>query len=94
MVWDKVTKPFYEPSWRRFSNQINKAKIPYALAIGNHDSDADLTKLEVVHLDKTNPYSLTKIGPSNTTGVTNISFLNFNSIFFVFLIYLILFTNI
>lgn len=77
MVWDKMTKPFYEPSWRRFSNQILKAKLPYALAIGNHDSDADLTKLEVVHLDKTNPYSLTKIGPSNTTGVTNISFLFF-----------------
>lgn len=74
MVWDKVTKPFIEPNWKKFSDVMTKSNRPYAVSIGNHDSDADLTKLEVIQLDIQNPNSLTQINLKNTTGVTNISF--------------------
>jgi hypothetical protein len=36
-----------------------EARVPWAIAIGNHDTEADLTAYEIIELDKQRPLSLT-----------------------------------
>jgi hypothetical protein len=45
--------------------------IPWAFTMGNHDGEADLAPIQIVHLDQTYALSQTKTGPKNIDGVTN-----------------------
>jgi hypothetical protein len=47
-------------------------KIPYAIILGNHDSEAGpLTRDEQMHLIQNLPYSYSLVGPENITGSGN-----------------------
>ena len=50
----------YEAAWKKWTEPLNEAQIPYAYILGNHDDEGDLDKYEVVALDDTNPLSLGK----------------------------------
>jgi len=56
--WKKMTDPFVE------------AKVPYAYTLGNHDGDGDMTNLDLIRLDQTNPYSLKNKSPGITDSPT------------------------
>lgn len=37
--------------WRQLTAPIAAARVPYGLALGNHDAEADLMRVEIVSLD-------------------------------------------
>ena len=45
--WNK-TKGWYEDMWNRWTTVIREKKVPYGYTLGNHDSEADLTRREIV----------------------------------------------
>jgi len=47
-----------EACWRKMTDPFVEAKVPYAYTLGNHDGDGDMTNLDLVRFDQTNPYSL------------------------------------
>lgn len=51
--------------WNRWTEAIYETKTPYGYTLGNHDSEADLNRREIVELDMTNPYSYTSLFPDN-----------------------------
>ena len=59
----------YEKFWKKFTEPINEAQLPYAYIFGNHDANGDLDRPNIVALDDTNPLSLRKHceGIPNTT---------------------------
>ena len=50
---------------------MQEAGIPYAVTMGNHDPEAELTGREVVLLDMQHPLSLTQLGPPDVPGASN-----------------------
>ena len=46
--------------WYRWTEAISEKKVFYGYTLGNHDSEADLTRRQIVDLDMLHPYSLTK----------------------------------
>ena len=49
--------------WNRWTTVIRDLKVPYGYTLGNHDSEADLRRREIVSVDMKNPYSLTELAP-------------------------------
>lgn len=47
--------------------------MPYGLALGNHDDEADLMRVEIVNLDMRlrRQGSMTKLGPKEAIGLSN-----------------------
>lgn len=56
--------------WHRWTKVIYETKKPYCYTLGNHDSEADLNRQEIVKLDMTNPYSFTQLFPDNMAGAS------------------------
>jgi len=51
---------FFKKHWKKFTQAISEAGIPYAFTIGNHDIDGDLDRYEIAKLDMTHPLSVRK----------------------------------
>lgn len=62
---------WFAKRWQQLTTPMIKANIPYALALGNHDDEADLTRDEIIKLDQQIPLSYTQRGPLNITGASN-----------------------
>jgi predicted MPP superfamily phosphohydrolase len=56
-AWNKIASTYYQDNWNKWTQSINESKKPYAYVLGNHDAQANLSRKEVIELDKTNPYS-------------------------------------
>lgn len=67
--WNK-TQGWYHEMWKRWTKVIYETKKPYCYTLGNHDSEADLNRQEIVKLDMTNPYSYTQLFPDNMAGAS------------------------
>lgn len=67
--WNK-TKGWYEDMWNRWTTVIREKKVPYGYTLGNHDSEADLTRREIVTVDMTNPYSYTEMAADDLEGAS------------------------
>ena len=57
--------------WDRWTEAILETKVPYGYTLGNHDSEADLNRREIVELDSTSPYSFTRLPPEGVDGASN-----------------------
>ena len=69
-AWNGLNQTFYSDCWKLWTSSMEKLKIPYAYALGNHDDEADLTRKQIIDLDQTNKYSLSQYN-SECTGATN-----------------------
>jgi len=65
------THGWFAKRWEQLTAPMIKYQIPYALALGNHDDEADLTRDEIIKLDQQIPISYTQRGPLNITGASN-----------------------
>ena len=70
-AWDGKTPNWYKSIWDRWTTAIYEKKIPYGYTLGNHDSEADLSRREIVKLDMKNPYSYTQLCDEKIPGASN-----------------------
>lgn len=68
---DVVTSENTRKAWEAFSNVIVGLKVPWAVVLGNHDIEAELTGKQIMELVAKKPYSLTVNGPKNIAGNGN-----------------------
>lgn len=54
---------WFKAQWRKVVGPVRKARVPYAVALGNHDRQADLSGRQILELDRrTSPdLSLTQL---------------------------------
>lgn len=57
--------------WRQLTKPIQAAGMPYALILGNHDDEADLSREAIILLDRQSKGSLTQMGPKEAMGLSN-----------------------
>ena len=69
-AWNGKNKNFYQNCWKNFTQPMKESKVFYCLTLGNHDSQANLNRNEIMKLDMTNPYSLSELS-ENITGASN-----------------------
>ncbi|KAK9918079.1 hypothetical protein WJX75_001042 [Coccomyxa subellipsoidea] len=70
-AWDG-TMGWFEKRWRQLVKPIAAAGVPYALILGNHDDEADLSREQIVLLDmRLQQGSLTELGPREAMGLSN-----------------------
>jgi len=50
----------FEKFWKRWTEAIVEAGIPYGYILGNHDGEGNFTNKQIIALDDTNPLSLRK----------------------------------
>jgi predicted MPP superfamily phosphohydrolase len=56
--WDGISTTFYQDSWQQWTSPMRVLEKPYAYTLGNHDAEGNLSREEVINLDKTHPFSL------------------------------------
>lgn len=66
-------RDWFRNAWTQITSHVRSRKIPYAFTLGNHDDQADLSRREIIDVDKEigGELSLVKHGPRNITGATN-----------------------
>jgi hypothetical protein len=64
---------WFERHWHALSAPVQSYGAPYAIILGNHDDQADLSREEIVDLilRTGGPFSATQPGPPGLTGATN-----------------------
>ena len=60
-----------EKAWMKLSNVLIDAKVPWAITLGNHDSQFELSKEQIIRINSRLPYNLTKDGPKGISGHGN-----------------------
>ncbi|KAK8793460.1 hypothetical protein WA158_004819 [Blastocystis sp. Blastoise] len=68
--WDKQPG-WYEKKWNAFTSILNETRIPYGYTLGNHDSEADKNRREIMEIDEQNPWSYSQEGPKDVVGASN-----------------------
>ncbi|KAK8790984.1 hypothetical protein WA158_005615 [Blastocystis sp. Blastoise] len=68
------TQGWYKHYWEKATKSYIKYGIPYALVLGNHDSEGDLDRKQVMKLDITNPMSVSQVSPEELPGGSNYYF--------------------
>ena len=58
-------------AWLALSRVIIEAKTPWAVTLGNHDAQYDLSKAQIMEVIVGLPYNLTEIGPTDVNGCGN-----------------------
>ncbi len=58
-------------AWQTLTKVLIDAKVPWAVTIGNHDAQFDLTKPQIMKTIVGMPYNLTKNGPKYVSGNGN-----------------------
>eukprot|EP01016_Furgasonia_blochmanni_P048095 TRINITY_DN7126_c0_g2_i1.p1 TRINITY_DN7126_c0_g2~~TRINITY_DN7126_c0_g2_i1.p1 ORF type:complete len:660 (+),score=104.92 TRINITY_DN7126_c0_g2_i1:226-2205(+) len=70
-AWDHSQRDFFHSAWRKLTEPMLFTNTKYAITLGNHDSEADLSREEIMDLDMKHPLSLSQKGPEDLTGVAN-----------------------
>jgi len=68
---DIVTSVNTMKAWQTFSDAISKLRVPWALILGNHDIEGEITGKQIMDILAKKPYSLTQNGPQNIAGNGN-----------------------
>ncbi len=71
LTGDIVCSKNTEKGWMSLSKVFIDAKAPWAVTLGNHDIEKDLTGEQIMEILADMPYCLTKKGPRNITGSGN-----------------------
>ena len=58
-------------AWNSLSEVFIKAKIPWAVTLGNHDDEYELSRTQIIEHISGMPYSLTIDGPADISGKGN-----------------------
>jgi predicted MPP superfamily phosphohydrolase len=58
-------------AWLSFSKVMIEAKVPWAVTLGNHDTERELTGDQIMEIIVGMPYSMTENGPENISGNGN-----------------------
>ena len=56
--WNAKQPGSFEKCWRKFTEPIVEAQVPYAYILGNHDAEGEFDREEIVKFDQKNPFSL------------------------------------
>lgn len=51
LAWARLEDVLHVHRWRQLTAPIAAARVSYGLALGNHDAEADLMRVEIVSLD-------------------------------------------
>ena len=65
--------------WKEVVQPMTEAKVPFAVTFGNHDTESDLSKLNILKLLQKNKYNLTSNADKKLSGVGNCSLPIFSS---------------
>ncbi len=71
LTGDNVTQNNPEEAYKRFSEIFNKAKIPWMVALGNHDSQHNLSREETIAYIESLPYCMNKDVADDVYGNSN-----------------------
>ena len=69
--WNGEDEDWTANMWRQLIMPMQEYNVPWAFAIGNHDSEGDMTGRQIAEFDSLNTLSLTENGPSSVSGSTN-----------------------
>lgn len=61
-------------AWEDLIQPLADLKVPFVVTFGNHDTETDISKEQILDILKTNPYNLTYSAEKNIDGVGNCSF--------------------
>eukprot|EP01016_Furgasonia_blochmanni_P003379 TRINITY_DN11325_c0_g2_i2.p1 TRINITY_DN11325_c0_g2~~TRINITY_DN11325_c0_g2_i2.p1 ORF type:complete len:446 (-),score=79.39 TRINITY_DN11325_c0_g2_i2:202-1539(-) len=71
-AWNTYSPRFFLNSWRKYTEPFAFTFTPYAVALGNHDAEADLTAEEIFALEQKHPFSVSvHQSPPEVSGVSN-----------------------
>jgi hypothetical protein len=68
---DVVVSQNTRKAWQDIAGVLSESKIPWAVVLGNHDSEYELTNRQIIELLLDYPYNLTENGPENISGNGN-----------------------
>lgn len=71
MTGDIVVSSPAQEGWRQITKPMIDRKIPWAVVLGNHDQEADMSRQEIIELLETLDFSLTCSGPQHISGYGN-----------------------
>ena len=71
LTGDVVCSKNTTKAWNKLSKILIEAKVPWAITLGNHDAQFELTKKQIIETIKNLPYCLTKNGPKDVAGNGN-----------------------
>ena len=60
-----------EQGWKNFISLMTELGVPYAVVMGNHDAEYDLTREQMFDILETDPLFLGEKGPAEISGVGN-----------------------
>jgi predicted MPP superfamily phosphohydrolase len=58
-------------AWKEVLRPLVELKVPFAVAFGNHDTEADISKSNALDIIQTNPYNVTYNADNTIEGVGN-----------------------
>ncbi|EGR30368.1 metallophosphoesterase, putative [Ichthyophthirius multifiliis] len=58
-AWDQKSQDFYQQQWQKYTKIFTQKDQKYALALGNHDHEANLKPEQIILLDQKNTQSYT-----------------------------------
>ena len=68
---DVVVSDNTRKAWLALTKPFTEAGVPWAVVLGNHDIEHDLTSQEIMELISDRPYSVSEPGPSLVDGAGN-----------------------
>jgi len=71
---------YFEENWKKWTQPFTEYETYYAYLLGNHDSEADLTRREIMQLDMTHPYSVSQLSEEGMSGASTYSIPVYSSI--------------
>ena len=60
-AWNHTVRPWFEGHFNALVQPMVDLGYRWAIALGNHDDQADLNRTQIVELDQTFPLSLTQV---------------------------------
>jgi len=69
--WDKKTPGFYVSLWKEWTKPIDETQVPYFYLLGNHDSQGDLDRRQIMEVDMKHPLSMSEMTDESIQGASN-----------------------
>lgn len=70
-MWNKKDPNWFYEHWSKLIQPMVSHNVRWAIALGNHDIEADLNATEVILLDSSHELSMTQHGPTGIGGAGN-----------------------
>jgi len=70
---DVVVSKGAADAWKKVTGAMQNLCVPFAVAFGNHDTETDITKPQILEILQKNPYNLTYNADKKIAGVGNCS---------------------